>query len=169
MELKEAILKRRSVRKFSNEQIKENDLETILHMASAGPSAMNKKPWEFYVIRNKELLKQVRFAGKYEGYESPLAIVVAGNMDNALPNEMQEYWVQDCSAATENILLAATSLGLGSVWEGIYPIKQSVNNLQKLLNLPSNLIPLNIIYIGYPLENPEARDQYDENKIHIIK
>lgn len=169
MELKEALLKRRSIRKFTDQEVSLEDIETILHMAMSGPSAMNKKPWEFYVVTNQEKLAELRKAGFYKGYESPLAIVVCGNIKEALPLQLKEYWIQDCSAATENILLAATDLGLGSVWCGVYPQKSVIKKVQVALGMPSNMVPLNIIYIGYPDVEAEARDQFTEKKIHYIK
>ena len=169
MELQEALLKRRSVRSFKDTAVSKEDIDTILHMATAGPSAMNKKPWEFYVVTNKEVLKELRGVGAYKGYESPLAIVVAGNLKEALPSTMQEYWIQDCSAATENVLLAATDLGLGSVWCGVYPQETTVKNVQRVLSLPEHIIPLNVIYIGYPSDEVESRDQFTESKNHFIK
>lgn len=166
MELKEALLKRRSVRKFTNEPVTDEEIDIILHMATCGPSAMNKKPWEFYVISDREKLEKLRNAGPYKGYESPIAMVVAGNLQNALPSEMSEYWVQDCSAATENILLTAVDLGLGAVWCGVHPIKSTVKKVQEVLELPKHIVPLNIIYIGHSALEVESRDQYEEEKVH---
>ena len=85
---------------------------------------------------------------------APLAIVVCGDLNKALDGDAQEYWVQDASASTENILLAAHAMGLGAVWTGTYPIKDRCASISKLLKLPANLVPLNAIVIGYPAENP---------------
>ena len=97
----------------------------------------------------------------------PLAIVVCGCLDKTLTE--QEFWIQDCSAATENILLQATDLGLGAVWCGIHPQKKAVERVSRLLGMTPRQIPLNIIYIGYPAETPEPRDQYAEKNIHWVK
>lgn len=169
MELKEVLLKRRSVRKFTSEKVDEEEINFILHAAMSGPSAMNKQPWKFYVVSEENKLKELGKASLYSNYKAPLAIVVCGDLAKALPLQMKEFWVQDCSSATENILLAATDLGLGSVWCGIYPQKHATKNLQKILNLSEKIVPLNIIYIGYPQAEVEGRDQYDESKIVIIK
>ncbi|MCF0129081.1 MAG: nitroreductase family protein [Pseudobutyrivibrio sp.] len=99
-------------------------------------------------------------------YDAPLAVIVCGNLKNALPLQLSEFWVQDCSAATENILLRVTDLGLGAVWCGVHPNKKAVGKVSEILSLPEEHIPLNIIYIGYPDEEPEARDQYDEKYVH---
>ena len=167
MELKEAFLKRRSVRKFTKDVVSDDEIAYLLHAAMSGPSAMNNKPWEFYVITNKDKLEQLKTASQYTGYDAPLAIVVAGDLSRALPEPMKEFWVQDCCSATENILLAATDLGLGSVWCGIYPMDKAVNNVQKILGVTSDVLPLNIIYIGHPNVEVESRDQFDLRNVHF--
>lgn len=169
MELNEVLLKRRSVRKYTDEKVSDKEIEEILHAAMSGPSAMNKTPWEFYVVTNETKLKEIKTAGSYTGYDAPLAIVVAADMNRTLEGKLKDFWVQDCSSATENILLAAANLGLGSVWCGMYPIEQSVKNLQKVLGLKENIIPFNVIYIGHPAVEVEPRDQYKEEFVHIIK
>ncbi|MDD3123917.1 MAG: nitroreductase family protein [Candidatus Izemoplasmatales bacterium] len=169
MELKEAMLKRRSVRSFSPEKIREENINQLLHYAMAGPSACNRRPWEFYVVTNEEILEKLRQSTRYSNMNAPLAIVVCGNMKKALPMQMQDFWIQDCSAAMENILLGVTSLNLGACWVGVLPQKRPVERVKKILSVDDNIIPLGIAFIGYPLETPEARDQYDINKIHIIK
>ena len=125
MELKEVLLKRRSVRKFTEEAVSEEHIQELLHAAMSGPSACNKKPWEFYVISNPETLKELQSASKFTKMKAPLAIVVCGNLSRALPMQLADYWIQDCSAATENILLRVTDLGLGAVWCGIHPQKRA--------------------------------------------
>ncbi|MCF0112019.1 MAG: nitroreductase family protein [Erysipelotrichaceae bacterium] len=168
MEVKEALLKRRSVRKFKETVVPEEYIEELLHAAMAGPSACNKVPWEFYVVTDQTVLEKLKDASKYTGYDAPLAIIVCGTLSRALPMQLAEFWVQDCSAATENILLRATDLGLGTVWCGLYPQKTPAGKVKALLNLPEEHIPLNIIYIGYPDKEPEARDQYNGKYVHYI-
>lgn len=124
MEVKDALLRRRSVRKFTDEPVSEEQISELLHAAMSGPSACNKRPWEFYVITNGEVLEELRTASKFSGISAPLAIVVCGNLGRALPMQLADYWIQDCSAATENILLRATDLGLGTVWCGMHPQKR---------------------------------------------
>ena len=169
MEVKEALLKRRSVRKFTEEPVSEEHINELLHAAMSGPSACNKKPWEFYVISNKDTLKELQSASKFTKMQAPLAIVVCGNLSHALPMQMADYWIQDCSAATENILLCATDLGLGAVWCGIHPQKRAEQKVAEILGLSKKEIPLNIILIGHPAEEPEARDQYDEKRVHWVR
>lgn len=105
----------------------------------------------------------------FSRYHASLVIVVCGNLSRALPMQLSSYWVQDCSAATENILLRATDLGLGAVWCGAHPQKRVEEKIRKCLELDSKKIPLNIIFIGYPNENGNVRDKYNEKRIHYIK
>ena len=168
MELKEALLKRRSVRKFTEENVSDEQINELLHAAMSGPSACNKTPWEFYVVRNTEKLSDVKKSSLFARFNSPLVIVVAGNTARALPEPITDYWIQDCSAAIENILLRATDLGLGTVWCGAYPHKRVEGNLQAALEMPAEHIPLGIIHIGYPAETPEPRDRYDHERVHFV-
>ncbi len=169
MEVKEVLLKRRSVRKFTDEPVSDEMINELLHAAMSGPSACNKRPWEFYVVTNEDKLKELKSASMFTKISAKLAIIVCGNLGNALPKQMAEYWIQDCSAATENILLRVTDLGLGAVWCGIYPQKRAQEKVQKILGIPEKQIPLNIIYIGHPLECPDSRDQYDEKRVHYVR
>jgi nitroreductase len=168
MELKQVLLARRSVRSFTAEAVSDSDVDYLLHAAMSGPSAVNLRPWEFYVVKDPAKLAALNKVG-YAKYPSPLMIVVAGNAHHFLPLGNEEYWEQDCSAATENILLAATDLSLGAVWCGVYPDKTRVKQVKEVLDLPENITPLNIIIIGHPQgEVPVPRDQYDEKKVHRV-
>lgn len=169
MELKEVLLKRRSVRKFTEEPVSEEMTKELLHAAMSGPSACNKRPWDFYVITNDEVLENLKGATRFTKFEAKLAMVVCGNLHRALPVQLAPYWIQDCSAATENILLRVTDLGLGAVWCGIHPQKRAEKKVAELLGLKSHQIPLNIIFIGHPAEEPEARDQYEEKCVHYVR
>lgn len=169
MELKEVLLKRRSVRKFTDEPVSEEMIDELMHAAMSGPSACNKKPWEFYVVTNPEKMEELKGASKFTKFNAKLAIVVCGNLLHALPLKMANYWIQDCSAATENILLRVTDLGLGAVWCGVHPQKGAEERVRKMLDIPKTQIPLNVIFIGHPAEEPEARDQYDEARVHYIR
>ena len=168
MELKEVLLKRRSVRKFTEESVSNEMIEELLHAAMSGPSACNKKPWEFYVVTNEAKLEELKGASKFTKFHSKLAIVVCGNLKRSLPMQLADYWIQDCSAATENILLRVTDLGLGAVWCGIHPQKTAEQRVRDMLDIPKSQVPLNVIFIGHPAEEPESRDQYDEARVHYI-
>ncbi|MGN1398423.1 MAG: nitroreductase family protein [Erysipelotrichaceae bacterium] len=168
MELFETLLKRRSCRKYLATEVSDQLIDQILHGAMSAPSACNKQAWQFYVVKNKEVLAKLNTASPYSNINAPLAIVVCADLTNTLPSKQQEFWIQDCSAATQNILLAATALDLGSLWCGIYPQAQPVENVKQALDLADNLIPLNIIYIGYPDVKLEPSDHYKQQKIHFI-
>ena len=169
MEVKEALLKRRSIRKFKEDKISEELINELLIAAMSAPSACNKKPWEFFVITNEEKLQELKKPSRFARYDAPLAIVVCGNLSKALPLQLSTYWIQDCSAATQNILLRVTDLGLGAVWCGAHPQKNVEKKIKKILDLSDKLVPLNIIFIGHPNQEVEPRTQLEEKKIHYVK
>lgn len=169
MEVKEALLKRRSIRKFKEDKISEELINELLIAAMSAPSACNKKPWEFFVISNEEKLQELKKASRFARYDAPLAIVVCGNLSKALPLQLSTYWIQDCSAATQNILLRVTDLGLGAVWCGAHPQKNVEKKIKEILDLSDKLVPLNIIFIGHPNQEIEPRTQLEEKKIHYVK
>ena len=168
MEVKDALLKRRSIRKYLDKEVSDEIIEELLHAAMSGPSACNRRPWIFYVIKDQDKLNELRKASRFSNMNAPLAIVVVGDLSRSLPLHLKDFWIQDCSAATENILLRATDLGLGSLWCGIYPQKRPVERVKKILGITNSDIPLNIIYIGYGDEEKESRDQYEKNRVKII-
>lgn len=167
----ETIMTRTSIRDFQDKPVEEEKVESMLRAAMAAPTAVNKQPWRFIVIKEKKTLKAIseNFNSMKMAEKAPLAIVVCGDLKAALDGEGTDYWVQDASAATENLLLAAHSLGLGAVWCGIYPIKQRVGQLKEMLDIPDDIIPLNVIPIGYPAETPEPKDKWNPSKIHYEK
>ena len=168
MEVKDALLKRRSIRKYLDKEVSDEIIEELLHAAMSGPSACNRRSWIFYVIKDQDKLNELRKASRFSNMNAPLAIVVVGDLSRSLPLQLKDFWIQDCSAATENILLRATDLGLGSLWCGIYPQKRPVERVKKILGITNSDIPLNIIYIGYGDEEKESRDQYEKNRVKII-
>lgn len=169
MELKEVLLKRRSIRKFTSEAVSDEHIEELLHAAMSGPSACNRQPWSFYVVTNKEVLEKLKDVTRFGKIDAPLAIVVCGALSRALPMQLAEYWIQDCSAATENILLRATDLGLGTVWCGVHPQKKAEERARNILSLKAKEIPLNLIWIGHPQEEHMPRDQYNDKYINYVK
>lgn len=162
------MLKRRSIRKFKSDAVKDEDIEILLKAAMAAPSACNKQPWEFYVVKSSDKLDLVKASGRYTNMNAPLAIVVCGNEDRCLSKKDNDFFIQDCSSAITHILLSAESLGLGSLWCGAYPMNSVVSKLRTALELEEKIIPLGIVYIGYPDEEKESRTQYKEEYIHII-
>ena len=168
MDIREAIYKRRSVRKFQEKQVDDNIIKSLLEDAMAAPSACNKQPWEFYVIRNKEKQDLIKSKIMFSNFNSPIMIVVCGNNELSLTKDNNDFWIQDCSAAIENILLSAVSFGLGTCWCGLYPVEKRCERVREILDLPDNIIPLGTIHIGYPEKELEGRTQYKEEKVHYI-
>ncbi len=163
----ENIATRVSVRTYLDKSVDDATIEKLLRAGMAAPSAMNKQPWHFVVVTDKQQLVALSDANPNAGMlaEAPLAIVVCGDLDRAIEGVGSEYWVQDCSAATQNILLAANAMGLGAVWTGSYPIKERCDAISQILQLPENMIPLNIIVIGYPAGENTPKDKWDPKKI----
>ena len=159
------ILERTSVRSYLDKSIEEDKIEKLLRAGMAAPTAVNKQPWHFVVVTDKSLLQKLAKANPYAEMvaRAPLAIVVCGDMTKALDGNAREFWVQDCSAASENILLAATGLGLGSVWTGTYPSEERCAAVSEVLGLPETLIPLNTIVIGYPDGEVTPKDKWQES------
>ena len=168
MEAIEAILSRRSIRKYTVDSIPENVIDELLKVAMSAPSASNEQPWHFVVIDDRRIMDDIP---KFHSYsqmltEAPLAIVVCGDL---LLAKGKGWWVQDCSAATQNILIAANAKGLGAVWLGVYPREQRVEGVRKLLGLPEHIIPLCIVSIGYPAERKPPSNRYDPARVHRNK
>ena len=166
MEAIETIFKRRSVRNYLDKEVDKDIIITLLKAATAAPTAINCQPWEFIVVDDSEKLSQLKKEMMFARYNAPVAIIVCGNMDLARKGIEQEFWILECSASIENILIAATSLNLGSVWIGIYPIENRIKLLKKVFNIPEYVIPLSIVYIGYPAEEKEPRARYDEKRVY---
>ena len=169
METIEAIKTRKSVRSFSTKEIEEEKIETLMRAAMSAPSAVNRQPWRFYVIKNeekrKELIKTVQF-GKYQ---SPIIIIPCIKEVATIPFN-HDLAVCDLSAATENILLAAHDMGLGAVWCAIFPNKSNIKAVAKVLDAPLGISPFCAIYVGYPSENDNSKvkDKYNEKAVKVI-
>ncbi len=163
----DAIMSRTSVRSYTSQPVEQAKVEKLLRAAMSAPTAGNRQPWEFIVVTERAILDQFPaiIPGAHMASKSQLAIVVLGSPTKAL---LPEYWVQDCSAATENILLAAHGMGLGAVWCGAYPNNPAdrVGQISRLLNLPDGIIALNVIVVGYPDSEPTIKDKWELSKIH---
>jgi len=165
-EIIDIILSRRSIRQFTSGAINDETLRLLLKVAMSAPTACNSQPWEFIVVTQKEVLDQIRSKLLFARYNAPAAIVVCGNVNMANNSAARDHWVQDCSAATENILIAATGMGLGAVWIGVYPYPSKIKPLAKALGIPEDVIPLSMVYIGHPAEKKEPHTQYDERRVY---
>jgi nitroreductase len=160
------ILSRRSIRQFTPEPVDRETLIPLLKAAMAAPTACNSQPWEFIVVTEDETLNSIRAKLPFARYNNPAAIVVCGNPGIAHNTAAREYWVQDCSAATENILIAAAGMGLGAVWIGIHPYASRIKLLRETLGIPENVTPLCMVLVGHPAEQKEPRTQYDERRVY---
>lgn len=165
MDAIEAILTRRSVRQYTGEPVSASDVKTMLESAMSAPSANNRQPWAFVVIDDRQVLDQIPNVHPYSRMvkQAPLAILVCG-----VPGREKHpgYWVQDCSAATQNLLLAARALGLGAVWLGVHPRENRVTGLRELLRIPEEVVPLALISIGHPAVEQKRAERYDEARVH---
>ena len=163
----ETIFRRRSIRKFKQDPVSQEHIQLLLKAGTAAPSAMNNRCWEFVVITAPDILAKIRMNLVFGNREAPLAIAVCGNLKKARKKfSKSDFWVQDCSAATENILLTATALGLGSLWVGVHPVPLFSVAISHILKLPRYVLPLNIIYIGYPAQEKEPNTKYDEKNVY---
>ena len=164
----DAILKRRSVRKYSDQSVSQELIKKILTAAMSAPSSGNEQPWHFIVIKNQETLKKLSESSPYAKAVSgaTVGIVICGDLTL---ERHKGYWVQDCSAAVENMLIEIASLDLGAVWLGVYPMEERMDFIKKLFDLPASIIPFAIIPIGYPLEEQKSVDRYREERIHQEK
>ena len=165
----ETIFKRRSIRVYERKKVDEETITLLLKAAMAAPSGSNSRPWEFVVVTDEAALKTLRSKIKYGNYNAPAAVVVCANLAIAQNESAYRYWVQDCSAATENLLLAAAGMGLGTCWIASYPKEEVMSVLRETLEIPEDVYPLNLIFVGYPAEEKKPRTQYDENRVHWEK
>ena len=161
------IATRTSIRDYADRPVESEKVEKMLRAAMAAPTAMNKQPWHFIVVDKREVLDRLSEANPHAKMlkKAPLAIVVCGDMDKAIEGGGRDFWIQDASAATENLLLAAHAMQLGAVWTGVYPAKERCEAVSKVFDLPDNIIPLNIVVIGYPAESPQPKDKFKEENI----
>lgn len=165
MDVFEALYTRRSIRKYTDANIGDDDLHAMLKSAMLAPSARNEQPWHFVVVRDaakrKELSKTTPYTHMAEF--APVVIVVCGDTQE---EKSEGFWPQDCAAAIENLMLAARGKNLGSVWCGIYPVAERVNILSNALGLPDHIIPLGMVCIGHPAVAFKEEDRYREDRVH---
>lgn len=164
----EVLMTRTSVRNFTDRAVEPEKVEQLLRAAMAAPTAGNKQPWSFIVVNDKDLLEKIGETLPYAKMTSsaPLAIIACGDLSKAYSGIEAEYWIQDVSAASENILLAAHTLGLGAVWTGVYPVRDRINAVRDLLQLPESIVPLNVIPIGYPAKTTTPKEKWKEENVH---
>jgi nitroreductase len=158
---------RASVRAYTPQAIEPEQVECLLRAAMAAPSSKNRQPWHFVVVSQaaarQALAAQLPYAKMVN--DAPLSIVICGDTETHT-GEAAISWVMDCSAAAENLLLAATAIGLGTVWTGVYPYEDRITAVRKALALPENITPLNVIAVGHPAKRPAPKDKWKPGRIH---
>lgn len=165
METMDAIFSRRSIRKYLPKPVTRGLVESILKAGMNAPSAGDEQPWHFIIIDKHDLLQKISEIHPYAKMlkDAPVAILVCGDFSVL---KFKDLWIQDCSAASENMLLAAHDLGLGAVWIGVYPAESLVREVRNILNTPQHVVPFSIIGVGYPAEEKTGRLRYDKSKVH---
>lgn len=166
MNIIETIAARRSIRKFTNAEVSENQINSLLKAGMNAPSARNTQPWHFMVIKDRNTInKMIEICpngSMMKGADT--AILVLGDL-----NDTDEYFVIDCSAAVQNILLAAHQEGLGACWIGVYPRQPRIEGLKALFDLPEKIVPHSLIALGHPAETKKSNDNYREDRVHREK
>lgn len=170
----ECILTRTSVRQYQPDRtISRDTVETLLRAAMSAPTAVNKQPWAFIALDDRAALDSLAQVLPYARMltKAPLAIVTCGDLSKAIDGEDADkgFWIQDVSAATENLLLAAHAMGLGAVWTGVYPDAERVKDVQERLGLPANVIPLAVVPVGYPTGPQKPKEKWDPANVHFNK
>jgi len=168
MDALETILTRRSIRKYKKQPISPEQVQKLLQVACQAPSAGNQQPWQFVLLDDRKILNVIHTFHPSAKMltDADRAILVCGDLNL---EKFKGYWMIDCAAATENILLAAHSLGLGACWLGLYPREARVAGMKKLLHLPSNIIPFALVALGHPAEIKAREDRYNLSRIHHNK
>lgn len=161
------LFSRRSIRAYQPQEVADDLIRDLLEAAMAAPSAVAKDPWAFVVVRNRDMLAKIA-AGLPNGgmlRDAALGIVVCGDLQRAHDGQLS-YLLQDCSAAIENLLLAASILGLGACWLGVHPREERAKHIRSLLGIPDSVIPVSAIAIGWPAESPAPRTRYRDAAVH---
>lgn len=164
----EDIMTRTSVRAYSDKEVESGKIDTLLRAAMAAPTAGNKQPWRFVVVNDKALLDTIseKFQTMTMAKNASVAVIMCGDTTATFKGDAQAYWIQDVSAASENLLLAAHAMELGAVWCGIYPQMSRVKEFSKMLSLPTNIIPMACICVGYPSGEPTPKDKWKPEYVH---
>jgi len=165
MDAMEAITGRRSVRRYTDKPIPEDVQEKLLKAAMAAPSAGNEQPWHFIIVQSPEMRAAIARVHPHAQMvrQAPLAVVVCGDLEL---QKHEGFWVQDCSAAVENLLVAANALGLGGVWCGVHPAGDREAALREVFGIPQEIVPFAVVAVGYAAEQPAPADRYQRERIH---
>ena len=168
MILVDIIKKRRSIRSFQDKNVSDEDLYTLLEAAMLAPSAGNEQPWHFIIIDDQKIINKIPNIHPYSKMITQVnkAILVCADLNQT---KYEGFWIQDCAAATQNILLKAVDLDLATVWLGIYPDEERVAKFKNLFKLPADIIPFSLIPVGYPANEKRTPDRFNKNRIHRNK
>lgn len=168
MNVLEAILSRRSVRKYDNKEVSIEEIDDLIKYAMYAPSAVNKQPWHFIIIDDRAVMDDIMKFHPHAGMlaQAAAAVLICG--DETLAHT-PAYWPVDCAAATQNFLLAAHGKGLGAVWLGIYPREERISAMKALMGLPEHIHPFSLISFGYTSQPPRIAERYKPERIHRNK
>lgn len=164
----DAIFKRRSIRRFTGQDVSEDSIKKVLAAGMSAPSAGNEQPWHFILIKDKEALRKLSECGPYAKAVAGASAGILVCADLSLQRH-KGYWVHDCSAAVENMLVEATELGLGAVWLGVHPEEDRIQYLAKYFVLPEQIIPFAMVPLGYPAQELSLSDRYNQSRVHYEK
>ncbi len=159
------LYRRRSIRKYTGEGVDTSTLEQVIRAGMNAPSAGNQQPWEFVIIDDRQILHSIPDIHPHARMvpESAAAILVCADLSR---EEHQGYWVQDCAACTQNMLLAATALNLGSVWLGVYPRQERIDALRERFNIPEGVVPFSLVALGVADEEKPSNNRFHPERIH---
>ena len=160
-----AIHTRRSIRKFESKPVPESDINALLDAAMMAPSAGNEQPWHFVIITDREKLDAIVPIHHYAAMaaHAPVSILICGDLTL---EKYSGFWIQDCSAAMQNLLLAAHAMGLGAVWCGVYPVEDRISGFRKLFELPDSVVPFGLAVIGYPAQSRDSKSRFKAERVH---
>jgi nitroreductase len=168
MDALKAIYTRRSIRKYMDDPVDDGLVHEVICAAMMAPSAGNSQPWQFVIVRDRQKLEAIGTGHLYASLagKAPVAILVCGEPEK---EKHEGFWIQDCAAATQNMLLAAHSLGLGAVWLGIYPREERVKSMRSLFGIPDKIEPFALVTLGYADEEKPKENRFDLNRVHYEK
>ncbi len=165
MDCLDALMTRRSIRRYTDDPVAESDLDTLLRAAMAAPSAGNQQSWRIIVVTDGGQLQRLSQATPYSQMlaSAPVGLVVCGDTRE---ERHPGYWVQDCSAAIQNLLVAANAIELGAVWIGCYPVEERVENVRRICGVPEGIVPMSMIALGHPAETKPAAERFEPAYVH---
>ncbi len=160
-----AIYSRRSIRKYTSQDVSDDEILAMIKAGMNAPSAGNEQPWHFIIVRDRNVMREITKVHPHASMltGAPCAVIVCCDMSLV---RHEGFWIQDCAAATQNMLLAAADTGLGSVWLGVYPRMDRVDGIRRLFGLPQSVVPFVVLPVGYPAEKHPANDKFDRSRIH---